>query len=333
MELRGLGRYRLVDRVPGPCPHARYYRARHEDEPTVDTDPQSGQARGDAPSYLVKLLEPGRGPDAGLRRGQFDHEIRLLKSFNHPCIPTLHASGEQDGVAYMVVDRVDGVSLATLLGHDAAEPRALGREIAVYVMGQLIDAVRHIHSLEYLEDGEPAPLGVVHRDLGPHAIWVSRRGDVILCDFSLTRSEWLPAEHDEPDAGALAYEAPERLLPGAQATEKSDMFGLAAILWECLRGERLFGRATDAATRDAIERFDISQPSRRVPGLSAKLGEIVRKNLDRDPERRYINAYQMLQRLAQAPEATAAERSRQALAQLVQEAMGASAPSNDKTSK
>lgn len=325
MELRGLGRYRLVDAVQGPSPHARYHRARHEDEPSAEptADAKAHEVQGDAPSYLAKLLEPGRGPDAERRRGQFEHEIRLLKSFNHPCIPTLHASGDQVGVSYMVLDRVDGVSLATLLGHDQGQPRALSREIAVYVLGQLTDAVRHVHSLEYLEDGEPTPLGVVHRDLGPHNVWVSRRGDVILCDFTHTYSQWLPPEHDEPHAGALAYMAPERLPQGARATEKSDLFGLAAIMWECLRGERLFQGATDAATREAIERFDISQPSRRVAGLSPKLGEIVRKNLDRDPERRYLNAYQMLQRLAQAPEAKAAERSRQALATLVQEAAAA----------
>nr|MCH9686841.1 hypothetical protein [Deltaproteobacteria bacterium] len=63
---------------------------------------------------------------------------------------------------------------------------------------------------------------------------------------------------------------------------------------------------------------------RRVPGLSSKLSEIVRKNLDRDPARRYASAYQMLQRLAQAPEAKVAEESRQALAALVDEAMRAS---------
>ena len=190
--------------------------------------------------------------------------------------------------------------------------------------GQLVDAVRHIHSLEYLEDGEPTPLGVVHRDLCPRNIWVSRRGDVILYDFSVTFSQWLPDEHDEPGAGTLAYKAPERLPAGAAANEKTDLFGMASILWECLRGERLFQGADDSATREAIERFDISQPSRRVPGLSPKLSEIVRKNLDRDPARRYRDAYQMLQRLAQAPEAKVAEQSRQQLAQLVSEAAAGS---------
>jgi eukaryotic-like serine/threonine-protein kinase len=325
MELRGLGRYRLVDDVQGPSPHARYHRARHEDEPEDGAEP---------PAYVAKLLAPGRGPDAALRRGQFEHEIRLLKSFNHACIPTLHASGDQDGVAYMVLDRVDGVSLGTLLHHPTGQPRALHRELAVYLLGQLIDAIRHVHSLEYLEAGEPTPLGVVHRDLGPHSVWVSRRGDVILYDFSVARSQWLPPEHDEPNAGTLATMAPERLAAGARATESSDLFALAAVLWECVRGERLFQGKDDAATREAIERFDISQPSRRVAGLSPKLGEVVRKNLDRDPARRYGSAYQMLQRLAQAPEAKAAERSRQALAQLVQEALGGGpGPAAPKSSK
>ncbi|MCA9711948.1 MAG: serine/threonine protein kinase [Myxococcales bacterium] len=309
MELRALGRYRLMDDWPGPSPLARYFHARHEDEPS-----------GEAPGYVAKLLDAGRGADATRRRGQFDHEIRLLESFNHPCIPTLHASGDQDGIPYMVLDRVDGVSLATLLGHDTEQPRALTKEIAVYVMGQLVDALRHVHGLEYLEAGEPTALGVVHRDLCPRNVWVSRRGDVILYDFTVTFSRWLPPEHDDPAAGALAYMAPERLPAGATATEKSDLFGMASILWECLRGERLFQGPGDAATREAIERFDISQPSRRVPGLSPKLGEILRKNLDRDPARRYKDAYQMLQRLAQAPEAKVAEQSRQALAELVAQA-------------
>ena len=267
---------------------------------------------------MAKILSATRGGEAELRRGQFEHEIRLLRSFNHPCIPTLHAAGDQDGVAYMVLDRIDGVSLASLLRHETDEPRALSKEISVYVMGQLVDAIRHVHSLEFLEQGEPEPLGVVHRDLCPRNVWVSRRGDVILYDFSVAASAWLPPEHDEPGAGALAYMAPERLPDKARASEKTDLFGLAAILWECLRGERLFQGADDAATREAIERFDISQPSRRVPGLSPKLSEIVRKNLDRDPARRYSGAYQMLQRLAQSPEARSAEQARSELAAMVE---------------
>lgn len=307
MELRGLGRYRLVDALgtEGDC---EIHLARHEDEP--DSGP---------PSYLAKLLQPPRGAHAERRRAQLDHEVRLLKSFNHPCIPTLHAAGEQDGVAYLVLDRVDGVSLATLLGHDGGIPVALSKELAVYVLGQLADALRHIHTLEYLEDEEPTPLDVVHRDVTPANVMLSRRGDVVLGGFGKARSQWLPPEYDDPMAGDLAYMAPERLAVGGRADEKTDLFALAVLLWEALRGDRCFQGHDDASTRDAIERFDISQAGRRVSGLSAKLSEIVRRNLDRDPSRRYSGAYQMLQRLAQAPEAQAAERARQELGERVAE--------------
>lgn len=311
MELKGLGRYQLVRALDVDSTSCRFFLARHEDEPDSDD-----------PSYLAKILQPQRGPDAERRRGQFDHEVKLLKSFNHPCIPTLHAAGDQDGVPYMVLDRVHGVTLRTLLGHTAGEPRTLSKEIAVYVVAQLADALRHVHTLEYLEQGEPTALSVFHRDLCPGNILLSNRGDVVLVDFGRAYSQWLPGPHDEPDAGALAYKAPERLAPGSRAAMKTDLFGLAVVLWEALRGERMFEGATPEATREAIERFDISQASRRVPGLSPKLSEVLRKNLDRDPDRRYPDAYKMLQRLAQSPEAQAAEQSRQQLAELVRTAMG-----------
>jgi serine/threonine-protein kinase len=186
-------------------------------------------------------------------------------------------------------------------------------------MGQLADALRHIHSLEYMEAGEPTPLDCVHRDVTPANVMLSRRGDVVLRGFAAARSQWLPPEHDDPMAGDLAYMAPERIADGGKADMRTDLFSLAVVLWEMLRGERCLARSTHAETRDEIMRFDISQSGRRVTGLSPKLSEIVRRNLDRDPNRRYPDAYKMLQRLAQSPEAQAAETSRERLGKLVSE--------------
>ena len=308
MELRSLGKYTLVEPLEVESRSCRFYLVRDEDEPD-----------GGPPPYLAKLLDLRRGPDAPRARGQFEHEIRLLKSVNHASVPTLHAAGEQDGIPYIVMDHVVGVDLATLLGFRGPEARgrALPKELAVYVMGQLADALRHMHTLEYMEQGEPTPLGVVHRDLAPHNVMVSKNGDVVLCDFGSAYSEWLPPEHDEPLAGDLAYMAPERLAEGGRCSVATDLFALAVMLWEMLRGERCLARSTDAQTRDEIMRFDIAQSGRRVTGLSSKLSEIVRRNLDRDPNRRYPDAYKMLQRLAQTPEAQFAERARAQLGQLV----------------
>lgn len=310
MQLQHLGRYRLVAPLRVDSRSSRSFVAQHEDEPDEG-----------APTYVVKLLEPGRGAEGDARRARFEHESRLLRAFNHPSIPTVHASGEQDGLPYIVMDRVDGIDLATLCFEGGGG--GLGRDLAVYVLAQIVDAVRHMHELEVDDGDEVVSLGVVHRDLGPHNVLCSRSGDVVLWDFSAARSRWLAPEFDDRTAGDPAYWAPERLDGIADA--KTDLFALAVMLWELLRGQRCLAGADAAATREAVARFDITQPSRRVPGLSPKLGEVLRRNLDRDPARRYDDAYQMLQRLAQAPEAQAAERSREALASLVQARMGARA--------
>jgi eukaryotic-like serine/threonine-protein kinase len=309
MELQHLGRYQLVapfvvDPSDGGRRTSRFFVARHEDE-----------ADGGPPTYLVKLHEPGRGAEGDARRARFEHESRLLRAFNHPSIPMVHAAGEQDGVPYIVMDRVDGIDLGKLCGHEGIA-RPLAKEVAVYVLAQIVDAVRHIHELEVDDAEGTGSLAAVHRDICPANVICSRSGDVVLCDFGSARSRWLAREHDDPRAGALAYQAPERLTDGA-ADARTDLFALAVMLWELLRGQRCLAGADDNATRENIARFDIGQPARRVPGLSPKLGEVLRRNLDRDPSRRYEDAYQMLQRLAQAPEAQAAEQSRQALAELV----------------
>lgn len=312
MELLHLGRYRLIEPLGVVGRTSRSFAARHEDEP------EDGP-----PSYVVKLLDTSRGGASGgaegdARRARFEHESRLLRALNHPSIPTVHAAGEQDGLPYVVLDRVDGIDLATLCGHSGGgQTRALGKDVAVYVLAQIVDAVRHMHEIEIEADNgrELVPLGAVHRGLSPATVLCSRSGDVVLWDFSSAGSRWLAPEHDDRNAGDPAYWAPERLDRIADA--RTDLFAMAVMLWEMLRGQRCLAGDDVAATRDNVARFDIAQPSRRVPGLSPKLGEVLRKNLDRDPTRRYDDAYQMLQRLAQAPEAAAAERSRDALSQLV----------------
>jgi serine/threonine-protein kinase len=311
MELRSLGKYRLVSQLDVPSEACHLYLVRHEDEP-----------RDERCSYVAKLLQPMRGAaaaEADWRRARFEHEIKLLRALNHPCIPTLHAAGEQDGVPYIVMDRVDGVDLATVLGHRRGRPRALSKELAVYIMGQLTDALHHLHTLELVSstdgDGDPEPLHALHRNIGPHNVMLSAAGDAVLVGFGSASSTWLPPEHEEVLVGELAYMAPERL--SAPATERTDVFAMALMLWEMLKGQRCLAGESDARTRENIGRFDIGQSSRRVSGLSPKLSEIVRRNLDRDPTRRYTGAYQMLQRLAQSPEAHAAEPSRAELAALV----------------
>src|SRR5690606_20625182 len=123
MELQSLGKYRLVSPMPVTDATCRFYLARHIDEP--DDEP---------PSYVGKLLMPGHGPAGVRRRAQFEHQTRLLQAFNHASLPTAHAAGDQDGVPYVVMDRIEGTTLAHLLGHTYDAPRPLSKEVAIYIL-------------------------------------------------------------------------------------------------------------------------------------------------------------------------------------------------------
>lgn len=311
MELQRLGRFRLIRPLDVSSATVRVLLA-------VEEDAAGNEVPGSR--ALVKLLNPNQ-PGQEQLEAQFQHEARLLGAFNHPGIPALLAEGNQDGLAYMVLEYVDGVNLAELLGHDTSESGGLSKEIAVYLMGQLADALHHAHGAFTIdENDQDVPLEVIHRDICPRNILLSREGDVKLADFSAARSIWLSPEQDAKQAGTKAYMAPERVAGTAEASVKTDLFSLAVTLWEILKGQRCFPGASEIEVMDQIVKFDISHSTRRVQGLSPKLSEIVRKNLDRDPGRRYASAFQVLQRLAQAPEAGAAEESRAALAAMVADA-------------
>ncbi len=312
MELQTLGPYRLLEPLPRASVANRFFLARHVDG-----------KENTAPLCLAKATLPGGGESAEHLRAQFQHEGALLAHFNHPAIPSLRHRGCENGVDYLIMDFVDGVDLATLLAHHTDQPRALTKEIAVYLMGQLASALHHVHSAEQeldkpTEEGHTViSLEVLHRDICPANIFLSRDGDVVLGDFGSASSTLLAPEHRAKQAGHIAYMAPERVTGTGRATKKSDLFSLAVCLWEILKGRRCLQAEDELKTMDTIARFDISHSSRRVSGLSPKLSEIVRRNLDRDPSRRYTGAYQILQRLAQSPERAEAEHSRDELARLV----------------
>lgn len=308
MAARQLGDYILQKVLPAPTLHHRIALAKHCDD-----------GEDIEPGYVVKFLAlSDNDAHATLLRSQFEHEAFVMGHLYHESIPTLFAHGEDQGLAYLVMDYVDGCNLAELLGHGTSAPQGLPTEVAVYLIAQIASALQHMHHFECCdENDQDRVLCILHRDICPTNIMISRHGDVYLIDFGSAWSDYLAPEARDLNAGHIAYKAPERLLEHGQASPQSDLFSLAIILWELLRGERCFAGETQAKTIESIARFDINHSQRKVPGLSPKLSEVLRKNLDRDPSRRYSSAFQVLQRLAQSPEAKEAASARQQLAQMV----------------
>jgi serine/threonine-protein kinase len=227
-----------------------------------------------------------------------------MRNFSHSNIPTVHEVGEQDGIEYFILEYIVGVDLATLLGHPISA-RSLNSEMALYILAQLTDVLRYIHEFEMPNPakGDFVPLEVLHRDICPAHVLLSVEGDVLLTGFGSASSWLLRTEHTR-ETLHRSYQALE-LQAGAKATPQSDLFSLAAVFWEMLTGHR-------------FKPSQVQTPlGRKVPGVSSKLAEVLRFNLNEDPECRHESAYRVLQRIGQSPEAESAWRSRHELSALV----------------
>src|SRR5262245_1028114 len=234
----------------------------------------------------IKVLPEGVAHDPG-RLSRFEREARTVAALNHPTIVVLHSIEEESGTRFLTLELIEGQSLDRLVtagGLPVARVLELPSPIA--------DALVAAHGR-----------GVVHRDLKPGNVMVTREGRVKVLDFGLAR---LPAEGPALNAsqaatmaapisnagdvmGTVPYMAPEQLR-GEPADARADLFALGIILFELVTGRRPFAGATSAEVSSAILR-DAPPPVQTLRAdLPPDLGRIIGRCLEKDPERRVQTA-------------------------------------------
>ena len=223
------------------------------------------------------------------RLARFEREARILASLNHPRINAIHELEEDGGRKALVLELVDGRTLAELL-EDGALPVERALEITRQIAEALDAAHRH---------------GVLHRDLKPANVRLTEDGQVKVLDFGLaksvqsgdgarTRAGPNAASHMTMPGrilGTAPYMSPEQLRGGA-ADARSDIWALGCLLYEMLTGTRAFGGTTAAEAAAAVleHRPDLSQlPDRTPPAVR----ELVASCLNKDPDRRPTTASQI----------------------------------------
>ena len=219
---------------------------------------------------VLKRMHPHCAYDRALV-AMFEHEGRLLRSFDHPGIPRFVRSFRNgEGIPNLLVEYVAGRPLDVVLrGPTVAEDRA------VRWLASLFDALAHVHGRC---DAEGVPLEVVHRDVSPGNVVVRDDGTVSLVDFGIATSRW----REDPERGVLkgtrGYMAPEVITGEGVIDGRSDVFGAGVLLYELLTGQRLYpGSATDAMF--AIVEGDV--PSARFvnPAVSERLDAVLQRCL------------------------------------------------------
>jgi eukaryotic-like serine/threonine-protein kinase len=227
----------------------------------------------------IKIL-PDHLADRVDLRERFDREARTIAGLNHPHICTLYDIGRQDGVEYLVMEYLEGETLAQRL---AKGPLPLERVLQYAI--EIADALDKAHHK-----------GVTHRDLKPGNIMLTKTGTTLL-DFGLAKlrqeaslSE-LPTEQDALTAqgeivGTLQYMAPEQL-EGKEVDARTDIFAFGALVYEMATGKRAFGATSQASVIGAILKDDPPPISSLQPMTPPALDRVVKKCLAKEPEKRW----------------------------------------------
>ncbi|MCL2448619.1 MAG: serine/threonine protein kinase [Polyangiaceae bacterium] len=215
-------------------------------------------------------------------------EARLASAIRHPNVVRVRELGFDGGVPFIVMDYVEGASLAELRRELGAVGRAIDARVAVRIALDMLAGLTQAHELC---DDAGRPLRIIHRDVSPHNILIGTDGRARITDFGIAKAEdRVQTTRTHEVKGKLAYLAPERVDRRRLCTVQSDVFSAGLVLWECLAGRRLFRSEQVVDLIDEVMTAPI--PKLRDVGtqLSCELDDVIARALSRDLEMRYASA-------------------------------------------
>jgi serine/threonine protein kinase len=234
-------------------------------------------ASGFEKRVVIKVLRPEHVGDAVYER-MFIEEGRLGARLSHRNLVGVHDLGCVEGTYYVRLDYVDGADLASLLARGRP-----GTPLALHIADELALALGAVHALT---DDEGRPLGVIHRDVTPANVLVSRLGEVKLADFGIAKATLLrDVTRAGVRKGTYAYMSPEQVRGGA-LSPASDFFSLGTTLHELLTGRRPFDGDTPLETMDRVREAQLGP----LDAVEEELRPLLRACLARKPEERVGSA-------------------------------------------
>ncbi|MBI2395389.1 MAG: serine/threonine protein kinase [Deltaproteobacteria bacterium] len=214
----------------------------------------------------------------------FLDEARLSARLSHSNCVQVFDIGVGDGTYFIVMEFVDGANLRGIIDTIKAQNRPFPAEEACYIAIELCKGLQYAH---YLPDEHGVPLGIVHRDMSPPNVLITKHGEVKIVDFGLAKAH-TQLEKSEPGVikGKFSYLAPEAAR-GQEVDQRADIFAIGIMLWELLAGKRLFLGKTDLETVQMVQRAIIPPITRLRPDVPPELEPILARALASDPNQRY----------------------------------------------
>jgi serine/threonine protein kinase len=244
-------------------------------------------AEGPRQRFALKLLQRKWAMDPQLRC-MFDSETRLVSDLDHANLVRVFESGEHLGLPFMVMEYVDGVSTAKVLRGVSTRGERVPAGAALFICREVLKGLQYAHAAT---DDLGSPLGIVHRDVSPGNILISRTGSIKLADFGIARSTHIE-HHTDPGQvkGKFGYMSPEQVAGDEEIDGRSDLFSLGVVLCEMLLGQRLFSGKGEYEVLTRMYEADLSVLHEHAQLIPTELMPVLRKALERDSDHRFQTA-------------------------------------------
>ena len=244
----------------------------------------------------------------------FHREAKLAARLRHSNIVGVIDFGEADGRSYMALELVDGCDLQTLL--DTQDRKRISSEYVALIGLDLAAALEHAHNpgtREAVDESGSYAEAIVHRDISPSNVLISRHGEIMLTDFGVAKAISGTARKQSSVKGKIPYMSPEQL-KGEAIDGRADLFALGVVLFEALSGRRPYEGANDPATILLI--LNGEHPSLRTlaPDAPEKLCEVIESLVEPDAQRRPQSAVEVTELL---DDFTPSQRIRRKLGKIV----------------
>ena len=219
--------------------------------------------------------------------GMFLDEARVSAQLGHSNCVQVFDIGVGDNTYFIVMEYVDGADLKAILEYLRQTNRQMPPELACLICVKVCEGLAYAHELR---DAEGRPMNIVHRDMSPPNVLVTRHGEVKIVDFGLAKAN-SQLERSEPGIikGKFSYLSPEAA-QGKTVDQRTDIFAVGIILWELLAGRRLFLGETDLETVRQVQRAEVPPVRQFNAQVTPELERVVARGLAGDPSRRYQTA-------------------------------------------
>lgn len=248
----------------------------------------------DATPRVVKRILPHLAQDETFVR-MFLQEARIALAIDHPNVVRIHRLDEDQGLPYLLMDHIDGVTFRQIARAAEAAGGPVPTGVALDLVMQACTGAHAVHETVVGDHAE-----IVHRDLCPHNLMVDGAGHVLLLDFGIAKAaQGMDTTRTGVLKGKTTYLAPEQVRGGA-IDRRTDLWALSIVLWELLAGRRAFDGEAEFDTMQRIVRGDVPRLDAARPDLPSALVETVHRCLNADRNERFPDAIALREALSRA---------------------------------